>query len=292
MDTFSLKMQGIFSGDKFIKNYLLNLLGLHIFRILISQFFYGIRTAILFPKLTDEQKILRKDGIIFIKNFLPKDDFESIKNEFENSKNFDGVDSRIEEGDSIWSRRKFNRSQYANLIGTKKFLSNSRLLNLIYAGEARIVPITAVWFDTVSYPEKKTEGKHQTATPELLHSDIFYPSHKVFYFIYDVKDEDGPLNFSPGSHHFSVRRLWYEYKKSIELAKTGGDYLQVNDDEKPFLQLKNIKAIVPENTLVVMNGCAFHRRGDAIVGTKRSVVFTQFRYNPFSLKTKITISKK
>lgn len=280
-------MKGIFSGEKFIKSYFLNMLGLHILRILISQLFYFMRSAILFPKLTDEQKILRKDGIIFINNFLPHDEFESIKSEFENSKNFDGVDSSIEEGDSIWSRRKFNRSQYIIMPGIKKLFSNSRLLNLIYAGESRIVPVSAVWFDTISYPEKKIEGKHQEASAELRHSDIFYPSIKVFYFPYDVKDEDGPLNFSPGSHHFTTKRLWFEYRKSIEISKTNDDYLHVNDDEKQFLKLKNIKAIVPANTLVVINGVAFHKRGDAIVGAKRSVIFTQFRYNPFSLKTKI-----
>jgi len=281
-------MNGIFSGEKFIRNYFFNLFGLHIFRIVVSQLFYTIRNAKLFRKLSDEQKTLRKDGIIFINNFLSEEEFESVKNEFENSKNFVGVDSSIEEGDSIWSRRKFNRSQYMVMPGTKKLLLNSRLLELIYAGESRIVPISAVWFDTISYPEKKNEGKHQEASAELLHSDIFYPSIKVFYFPYDVKDEDGPLNFSPGSHHFTLRRLWLEYRKSIELSKTkDDDYLHVNDVEKEFLKLKNIKAIVPANTLVVMNGLAFHRRGDAIVGAKRSVVFTQFRYNPFSLKTKI-----
>lgn len=287
MNDFSISMKGVFSGEKFIKNYFLNLLGLHVFRILISQLFYAIRTTILFSKLTDEQKILRKDGIIFINDFLPKEEFESVKKEFENLKSFVGVDTVYEEGDSIWSRRKFNRSQYTNMHGTKKLFSNSRLLDLIYAGESRIVPVSAVWFDTVSYPERKTEGKHQYASAELLHSDIFYPSIKVFYFPYDVKDEDGPLNFSPGSHHFNARRLWLEYKKSIELSKTGNDYLQLTDNEKQFLKLKNIKAVAPANTLVVMNGVAFHRRGDAVVGAKRSVVFTQFRYNPFSLKTKI-----
>lgn len=287
---FSLKMQGIFSGQKFIKNHFLNLLGLHIFRIFISKFFYNIRTVILFRKLTDEQKILRKDGIIFIENFLPKDELESIKKEFEDSKNFVGVYSEIEDGDSIWARRKFNRAQYANLPSTKKFLSNSRLLNLIYAGEARVVPIVAVWFDTVSYPKRETNGKHDSSIVESRHSDIFYPAHKVFYFPYDVKDEDGPLNFSRGSHKISARRLWIEYKKSIEAGRTESeDFFHVNDSESTYLKLKNIKAIVPENTLVVMNGCAFHKRGDAVAGAKRSVIFTQFRYNPFSLKTKINL---
>lgn len=284
MENFTTKMNGIFSGQKVIPNYILNLLGLHVFRILVADFFYNLRTMLLFPKLTEEQKILRKEGIIFIKNFLPNEQFESIKNEFENAKNFEGVDSETIDGDSIWSRRKFNRVQYANLPITKSLISNPRLLNLINSAEARKVTVNAVWFDQVTYPDKKIKDKHNTAMAEMCHIDIFYNAHKVFYFMYDVMDEHGPLNFVPRSHHLSLKRLWFEYEKSI-----GDKPLVANEREQSFLGLKPIKAIVPANTLVIMNGRAFHRRGDAIVGSKRSNIFLQFRYNPFSLKTHVKL---
>ena len=292
MENFSVKMMGIFSGQKVVQSHLLNLLGLHICRILVARFFYSLRTMLLFSKLTEEQKILRKDGIIMIKNFLPNDKFESLKNEFENAKNFDGTDSETIDGDSIWSRRKFNRVQYANLPNTKTLLSNLRLLNLINSAEARKVTVNAVWFDEVNYPDKKVKDKHKAAMAELWHLDVFYNSHKVFYFMYDVMDEHGPLNFAPESHRLSLKRLWFEYKKSVEVVKTESDSFQANERERSFLGLKNIKAIVPANTLVIMNGCAFHRRGDAIVGSKRSNIFLQFRYNPFSLKIQMLNSRK
>lgn len=285
-------MTGIFSGEKVIHNTFLNLLGLHVFRILVARFFYSLRSMLLFSKLTEEQKILRKDGIVIIKNFFPNDKFEAIKNEFKNAKNFDGIDSEIIDGDSIWTRRKFNRVQYANLPNTKDLLSNPRLLDLIHAGEARRVTPDAVWFDEVYYPDKKIIGKHEAACPELLHLDIFYHAHKAMYFIDDVRDEDGPFNFSPGSHHLSLKRLWFEYKKSVGHKKPENAGFQANEKEKSFLGLKNFKAAVPANTLVVFDGCAFHRRGDASVGSKRSAIFLQFRYNPFSLETQVLNSKK
>ena len=292
MNNFSEKMLGVFSGQKLIQRHILNLLGLHVFRILVAHFFYSLRTILLFSKLTEEQKILRKEGIIMIKNFLPNENFEALKNEFENAKNFDGVDSETIDGDSIWSRRKFNRVQYANLPNTKDLLSNSRLLNLINSAEARKVTVNAVWFDEVYYPDKKAKGKHHAALVELLHLDVFYNSHKVFYFMYDVMDEHGPLNFAPGSHRLSLKRLWFEYKKSIEVVQNESESFQANEREQSFLGLKIIKAIVPANTLVIMNGCAFHRRGDSIVGSKRSNIFLQFRYNPFSLKIQMLNSRK
>ena len=103
MGNFSIKMTGIFSGEKLIQNTFLNLIGLHVFRILIAHFFFSLRTILLFSKLTEEQKILRRNGIIIIKKFLPNDEFEALKNEFKNAKNFDGVDNKIIDGNSILS---------------------------------------------------------------------------------------------------------------------------------------------------------------------------------------------
>ena len=57
MGRFYEKMTGIFSGEKLIQNTVLNLMGLHVFRILISQLIYSIRSMLLYPKLTKDQKI-------------------------------------------------------------------------------------------------------------------------------------------------------------------------------------------------------------------------------------------
>jgi hypothetical protein len=274
--------KGIFSGEKFIHNSFLNILGIHIFRILIANIFFSLRSISFFSKLTEEQKILRKDGILIIENFFPDDKFESIKNEFKNSKNYDGNNVEIPDGDSFWFRRKFNLKQIENLPNTKDLLLNKRLLDLVSAAEARKVTFNAVWFDEVSHVDNKTMDSQK-----VLHTDIFYNNHKVFYFISDVKDEDGPLNFAPGSHRLSLKRLWFEYKKSNTLTdekREARGSFRVNEKDKSFLGLKNIKAIVPANSLVIINPCAFHRRGDSSIGSKRSAIFLQFRKNPFSLK--------
>ena len=282
MSQFYTKMNGIFSGQKSINNTFLNLIGLHIFRILVGRFFYKIRSRMMFSEFTKEQKILRKDGIIIIKDFFPDDKFKAIKKEFDNVKNNDGFYSEIIDGDSIWTRYKFNRSQFVNIPNAINLLSDPRVIELIYAGEARQVTPNAIWFDEVSYPEKKIKNKHESAKAEGLHVDVFYHAHKAMYFMNDVRDEDGPFNFSPGSHHLFFKRLWFEYKKSI----TNSDLI-ATEKEESILGLKNIEASVPANTLVIFDGCGFHKRGDASIGGKRSAIFLQFRYNPFSLKIQI-----
>ena len=283
MTNFFKLTSSIFSDIKFIDNYFLNLLGLHIFRILVAHFFFSIRTFLFFSNLTEEQKTLRKNGIIIIENFFPNTKFESIKNEFNNCKNYDGTDLEIPDGDSLWIRRKFGRKQYPKLPNTKDFVLNQKILDLVSAGEARKVSFDAVWFDQVSHVNSKTIDSQKE-----LHTDIFYNNHKVFYFLSEVKDEDGPLNVAIGSHRFSIKRLWFEYKKSNSFDKDQkkeelGSF-RVTEKDFSFLKLDNFKAIVPANSLVIVNTCAFHRRGDSSIGSKRSALFLQFRSNPFRLK--------
>ena len=235
MEDFYDKMTGVFSGQKSTNNIFLNLIGLHVFRILVGRLFYKIRSRLLFSEFTKDQEILRKDGIVIIKNFFPDKKFKEIKKEFENAKNYDGVYSETIDGDSIWTRHKFNRTQLKNLPNTSDLLSDSRVLELIRAGEARNITPEYVWFDEVSYPEKKTKGNHEAANTEKLHIDVFYHAHKAMYFMNDVKDEDGPFNFSPKTHHLFLKRLWFEYKKSV----TNSD-LTADEKEVSFLGLKNI----------------------------------------------------
>jgi hypothetical protein len=286
MDSSVVKMSGIFSGQKFIKNDLLNILGLHIFRILIANLCFNIRSKKLFSKLTKEQKLLRTDGVIVIHNFLPQNEFEGLKKEFDNQKDYEGNEKIIKNGDSTWVRRKFSKRHYEKMPYTKKFLTNQKLLDFLNTAESRQLSIPAVWFDTVSY-EKRVSGIQNSSEVETFHSDISFPSHKVFFLTHDVKSEDGPLTFCPGSNKFSLRRLWLEYKKSNEKNRTEKDsFYTINKKEESFLKLKIVKGIVPENTIIIMNGNTFHKRGSAISGAKRSMIFTQFRLNPFSLETK------
>jgi len=157
---------------------------------------------------------------------------------------------------------------------------------LLNSAESRQLSIPAVWFDTVSY-EKRVSGIQNSSEVETFHSDISFPSHKVFFLTHDVKPEDGPLTFCPGSNKFSLQRLWLEYKKSNEKNRTEKDsFYIIKKKEESFLKLNIMKGIVPENTLILMNGNVFHKRGSAITGAKRSMIFTQFRLNPFSLETK------
>ena len=286
MTSSIINMSGVFSGQKFVKNRFLNLFGLHIFRILIAKLCFNIRSKKLFSKLTKEEKLLRADGVIVIHNFLPQNEFEGLQKEFDNQKNYEGIENIIEDGDSVWSRKKFSKRHFEKMPFTKKFLTNPKLLNLLNSAESRQLSIPAVWFDTVSY-EKRVSGIQNSSEVETFHSDISFPSHKVFFLTHDVTSEDGPLTFCPGSNKFSLRRLWLEYKKSNEKNRTEKDpFYTINKKEESFLKLKIVKGIVPGNTIIIMNGNTFHKRGSAISGAKRSMIFTQFRLNPFSLETK------
>ena len=65
------------------------------------------------------------------------------------------------------------------------------------------------------------------------------------------------------------------------------DSFRVNEKEESLMGLKTLEVIVPANSIVIMNGCAFHKRGDLSIGKSRSAIFFFFRFNPFSRKTNI-----
>ena len=122
-------------------------------------------------ELTKEEKSLREDGVIVIHNYLPQNDFEGLQKEFDNQKNYEGTESIIEDGDSVWSRKKFAKRHFEKMPFTKKFLTNPKLLNLLNSAESRQLSIPAVWFDTVSY-EKRVSGIQNSSEVETFHSDI------------------------------------------------------------------------------------------------------------------------
>jgi len=276
------ELNKVFTGEKFIHNKILNIFGLHLFRFLLAHLIYNIRTRKFFPTLTDYQKRVRKDGIVIIKDFLSKDDFEKLKQEFQNIEKFDGNHYVIEDGDSYWKRHQFTPVQWKKIPHTNEMLNDPRIFEIIKAAEARNkIVIDDVWFEEI-----KCVNNSETDSQKAWHTDVFYHTHKVWFFLEDVKEENGPLTVLPGSHRFSIKRAWFEYKRSIFHRKDMDDSFRLNENEQKQW-LEEVKAIVPANSLVVASVCAFHRRGDFKIGAKRTSIFFSFRHNPFKSESEI-----
>jgi hypothetical protein len=283
-DHWSLPMKEVFSNKKVVENHALNYAGTQILRTLFSSAAHSFRgISQSWPK-TNLTMMLRKNGYILIPNFLSWETFQQVKDEFFHGTN-NGSYSPIKDGDTRVERYTLSPYDWKMLPAVTKFLSDSLLIQTLEGAELKNIEIGDVWFDTIYYddPQKVASSQNQ------LHSDTFHTTHKVWFFIEPVKLEDGPLCFVPGSNQLSLKRLMFEYKKSINfedmlLSSTAlTDYsFRVEPKDRTFLGCMEKVLTCPENTLVIANTRGFHRRGYAKAGHTRKQIHFCIRTNPFS----------
>jgi len=276
-DYWSLPLKDVFSNKKVVENHALNYAGVQILRTLFSSAahtFKGMSQS--WPK-TNLTMMLRKNGYILIPNFLSWEIFQQVKDEFfHGTKN--GSYSPIKDGDTRVERYILSPYHWKMLPAVTKLLSDSLLIQTLKGAELKNIEIGDVSFDTIFYddPQKVPSSQNQ------LHSDTFHTTHKVWFFIEPVKLEDGPLCFVPGSHQLSLKRLMFEYKKSIHFEDLTDYSFRVEPRERTFLGCIEKALTCPENTLVIANTRGFHRRGYAKAGHTRKEIHFCIRTNkPF-----------
>ena len=276
-DYWSLPLKDIFSNKKVVENHLLNYAGAQILRVLWSSIAYSCRGVLQSWPKTNLTTMLRKNGFILIPNFLSQKVFDQVKDEFFNTTDI-GSYAPIKDGDTRVGRYTFSPDKWKMLPAVTKLLSDSLLVQTLEGAELKNIEIGDVWFDTIYYddPQKVASSQNQ------LHSDTFYTTHKVWFFIEPVKLEDGPLYFVPGTHRLSLKRLMFEYNKSIHFEDLTDYSFRVEPRERTFLGCIEKALTCPENTLVIANTRGFHRRGDATEGHTRKQIHFCIRTNPFS----------
>jgi len=278
-NNWSSHLKDIFSDKKVVENTILNYAGSQILRVLLSSFAYSYRSTLKSWTNTNLTIMLRKKGFILIHNFLSDEDFKKVKDEF-NNKRKAGCHSPIKDGDTFVDRFTYSPDQWRRLPAINKLLSNNLLLKTLESVELENIDIGDVWFDTINYGNSKKGASSQTE----LHSDTFYNTHKVWFFIDPVTLEDGPLYFVPGSNQLSLKRLIFEYNKSIHYKNLKDYSFRVEPKDRAFLDCEEKALICPSNTLIIANTRGFHRRGQAQVGHFRKQIHFCIRTKkPFSL---------
>ena len=106
-----------------------------------------------------------------------------------------------------------------------------------------------------------------------IHSDIFYPAVKWWYFPDQVEIGDGPLRFQTTAPRRDAS--FYEWLHRQSCAITQGSWdrarlrghpegsLRVNDSELAEMQITVEPITVPANTLIIANVQLFHGRGES-----------------------------
>lgn len=119
------------------------------------------------------------------------------------------------------------------------------------------------------------------------HRDTFQPALKLWYFIEDVRVEDGPFEYVRGSHRLTPARARWEYQHSVKasrpVASDRSGSFRITDDELRAMGLPLPEPFpVEANTVVIANVRGFHRRAAVQQEVARRVaIHASLRPTPF-----------
>lgn len=279
-------------GDDFLDKYpqlysggvIANTLGYHVLRTLYLNLW---RTK---PKKVSKEyqkyaDILEKDGIVIIPDFLPKEQFEAVKKEYDEM--YSGW-SPFEYNKEEMTKRQNDFPEYFKNIAekittpetpafTEYFMKNpliNELATSVVHRKSRLTPYHHFWYLQRRNLEGENIGSLHTAA--FPHADVPYPTIKVFLYLNDVDESNAAYIYAKGSHKLTLKRLWFEYKLSVKYAKTKNDI--VTDEELAKLGYHSESICGKANTLFISNNMGYHNRGDFKTLNPRQTAQLDFRH--------------
>lgn len=283
---FPVYVLSIFTGAKnFRDNYIigskvLNILGLHVFRVVLARIVWKLRQAQLsFLINRDDRRFYNQQGYLLKPNFLPQNLFSRVVDEV---KNYNGEARECIQGDTITWRVLLDGQALEKFPAMKELTSKDDFLSLLkYASAKNSEPFF--------YIQQIRNGAINENDPQkILHSDTFHPTMKAWLFLEDVTEEMGPFTYVPESNRLTLARIKWEYKNSIEATNkdkySAKGSFRIDKGELSELGLSQPKTFaVSKNTLVVANTLGFHARGN-VAGEKltRLEIWAYSRPNPFN----------
>lgn len=189
---------GVFGTDKsFIRNPIignerLNKMGLHKARVSVASRMAAHRRSRMRRISPEDRAAFDRDGFIVKENFLPEEVFERVRQEV-----FGQSHRAFEQrqGQTVTRQIMLPPSASDRLPATLGVMSDRGLARL--AGLAAGRTGCAIQFiQTVIADPAQEKADPQTS----LHADTFHSTCKYWLFLHDVRLEDGPFIFVPGSH--------------------------------------------------------------------------------------------
>lgn len=278
---------------RFSESVFLNVLGYQVLRVLwLNLLRAGFVGAGSDTKAIAEKLI--KQGAIVLPNFLPDEVFKEIRAAYEKA-----IVSIPEKPLAYpYIVKKTNKTRVSlkhlepepgshlySLLRTH-ILESSLLKKL---GATVVRRRIGTFRDPQVFWNKKVSDEYPDLNTDIYyHADAPYPGFKAFYYLSDTDEANGAFRYMLESHHLTLKRLWWEYRKSIEWAwqmrvsqapgdETGRAWHCLTRVEEECEGIRGTSMVGKANSLLVFNVMGFHRRGEFTSDRPREFAVAYYR---------------
>jgi hypothetical protein len=259
----------------------LNAAGLHVWRKSLAARLCERRRAAIGKNLPAHWLAqYQRQGMVRIDNFLEPQALAQLRTELATHA-LPMVE--MAQAPALTRRANLDARSCAHMPATLALIQDPRFIGLLqYVAGYRGQPIIAL---QVVRSDADAPGAHDPQTD--WHADTFHSTAKAWLFLHEVRADEGPLGYRPGSHAMSPQRLQWEAEQSIAAA-THANGLHARGswraDEATLTRLgyaQRFEAAVSANTLVMADTSGYHRRTPSLKPTVRLEVYMSLRRNPF-----------
>lgn len=259
----------------------LNRRGLHRRRVEVAaRFAERRRAALAGPVDAAHRAFFDENGYVALPGFLAADAFERLVDRLTSIP----LPAReMRQGSTVTRMIPLGPGVLGSLPEARAVTRDAALDALIrYCGSNNSPP---VWF--VQTVIAAARGKRPDPQTEL-HADTFHPTAKLWLFLQDVGEDDGPFMYVPGSHRLTPARLDWEYRTSLTARDDPRSHhahgsFRIRPDELAALGLPQpMKMTVKANTLVIADTFGFHARTPSPKPTVRMELHAHLRQSPFN----------
>ena len=270
----------VFSQDKILESRTLNRLGAQVFRTVAARVVYSLRRVTVDDAVAGDVTDLRRDVMIVLRDFLPPDQFERVRSEcaWLDLQMAHIVASR--RGATLVEEIALSRFSEGQLPSIYAFYDDPRLRAIITASEQRPMGRLVLSGEREQVTQGPPDGERDPETE--LHTDIFFNTHKAWFYLDDVQESDGPLVYVKASHRATRARLSCVYRDSWMRDPLSNPSRRISTEEQQRLGVRETVVTCPANTLVVINACGYHRRLQGRPGRTRRALHLSLRANPFA----------
>jgi len=205
-------MRSALKRQKAIDDPLLNRLGLQVWRTVAAHVAARVRRTGARSGSADHARTLRRDGCVEIPDFLAPEHFEAVRAAAERAL----ADERVPRDALAQGANTLEVIWRSDLPPDERealdrFFAHPEVLAL-GTGAERIALEPGAGRCVI---QRLTQHDGEPDLEASIHSDTFHPTHKMWLYLTDVDESDGPLVYYPGSHRLSWTSLRSLYRESI-----------------------------------------------------------------------------